>query len=132
MPNGGCRALRNLEITVTAPGHGEIATVKSIQIIRWLLRGVFHQVLDDESQELHQFSQKLFDKNGFLKDEHIEHDFHKGTGCWGDEVNKGTIHYIVEICVEEPVSNHMCFMYGSHSILIVFSSSVGLVLAVGS
>ncbi|CAL1705726.1 unnamed protein product [Somion occarium] len=68
---------------------------------RNVLRGTFLQILDGESDELHQFSQKLFDKNGFLKPELIEHDYHRGTGCWGEEVNDGLLVYIDTIEVNK-------------------------------
>ena len=106
------RNINKIVITVTSPNHGQIAVVKSTQIYRRLLRGIFHSELDEESEELHRFSQKLFDKNGYLKTEHIDHDFHKGTGCWGEEVNNGTIFYVEEISVKGPARTFSSFGLG--------------------
>ncbi|TCD68460.1 hypothetical protein EIP91_010746 [Steccherinum ochraceum] len=41
----------------------------------------------------------LFDKYGFVKEELVDHDYHKGTGCWGRELDKGTFIYVLDVQV---------------------------------
>lgn len=59
--------------------------------------------MDDESDELHQFSVKLFDKNGMVKPEIVDHEFHKGSGVWGRELNHGMMIYVDTISVKPEV-----------------------------
>lgn len=122
-------ALTHIHGTITHPLYGELATVSGTMVNRNVLRGTFLQILDGESDELHQFSQKLFDKNGFLKPELIEHDYHRGTGCWGEEVNDGLLVYIDTIEVNKNVRSNLEF---SDQLLTYLNHSfTGLVSAAG-
>ncbi|TCD68464.1 hypothetical protein EIP91_010750 [Steccherinum ochraceum] len=77
-----------------------IATIEAFRIFRRKCRGSFLATMDDESDELQKFGVKLFDKNGILKPEFIENDYHKGSGCFGDELNQGTIVYVEKVEVK--------------------------------
>lgn len=59
--------------------------------------------MDEESDELHRFSMKLFDKNGMVRPEIVDHEHHKGSGAWGRELNDGTLVYIDDVEVKDQV-----------------------------
>ncbi|KAG6818958.1 hypothetical protein H0H93_016876 [Arthromyces matolae] len=48
----------------TIPSIGSVATLSALKISRRFCRGSFLEIMDAESDELHQFSVKLFDKFG--------------------------------------------------------------------
>ncbi|KAF8990808.1 hypothetical protein BDZ89DRAFT_1054754, partial [Hymenopellis radicata] len=92
--------VRPLSGTVTHPTLGEVATLSGYRIYRRMLWGKFLVLMDEESQELHEFSITLFDKNGLLRP-HFKTGYRSGTGCWGDELNEDVLAYIEEITVKE-------------------------------
>lgn len=91
--------LKHIKVTVTHPQHGHIASLSAIQIDRNRCRSSFLEVVDEHSNELKQFGTKLFDKNGKLMPWFVENDHHKGTGCWGFELNNGIIMYVLRVDV---------------------------------
>ena len=66
------------------------------------VRGDFLRVMD--MTELPTLAQVLFDKFGRLKNEHVENDYHKGTGVWGHELDGGLLIHVMNIHVEPEVS----------------------------
>ncbi|THH28406.1 hypothetical protein EUX98_g5788 [Antrodiella citrinella] len=78
-----------------------LAYMSGICVHRHLCRGDFLSIMDEESSELNEFSVRLFDNNGFLKREFMDSDHHKGTGCFGREVNKGALFYLDTVSVEQ-------------------------------
>ncbi|KAF8991005.1 hypothetical protein BDZ89DRAFT_1086867 [Hymenopellis radicata] len=92
--------LQNLSGTATHPTLGEVATLSGYMIYRRMLGGDFLVMMDEESQELHEFSVTLFDKNGLLKPR-FKTGYRSGTGCWGDELNEDALAYIEDITVKE-------------------------------
>ncbi|CCM00041.1 uncharacterized protein FIBRA_02067 [Fibroporia radiculosa] len=91
--------LIHLTAKVEHPIHKTIATLSALQIVRWRCGDQFLRIMDEESQELHEFSVKLFDKNGHLKPELVDDEYHRGSGCWGREMNRGTIIYVEDVRV---------------------------------
>ncbi|KAH8099639.1 hypothetical protein BXZ70DRAFT_240010 [Cristinia sonorae] len=49
-----------------------------------------------------EFWSKLFDKHGFVKRELVRHEHHKGSGCWGWELNQGMLVYVDVVWVDPP------------------------------
>ena len=96
--------LKNIEATVNHPQHGDIASLQAIQINRHRCRGMFLEAMDENSDELLQFGTKLFDKKGQMRPWLVESEYHKGTGCWGFELNEGMLVYIMSIEVKPTVS----------------------------
>lgn len=64
--------------------------------------GDFHSIMDEESDELMRFS-VLFDALGHLKSRYVSNDYHKGSGVWGEEFNRGWLVYVTDVSVEEAV-----------------------------
>lgn len=53
-----------------------------------------------DSQELHEFSVTLFDNEGRLKPDLMSHPIRKGSGMWGNELNKGALIFVESVAVE--------------------------------
>jgi hypothetical protein len=98
------KVLKHIEATVNHPEHGDIASLEAVHINRNRCRGIFLEVMDEHSDELLQFGTKLFNKNGQLRPWLVESDYHKGTGCWGFELNEGMLVYIISMDVKPAVS----------------------------
>ncbi|KAL6307177.1 hypothetical protein BKA93DRAFT_718300, partial [Sparassis latifolia] len=82
-----------------------VASVTALQINRARCRGSFLEVMDDMSQELHEFSVALFNKFGHLKPELVEHEYHRGSGCWGREMDNNMLVYIESVEVKPQFRN---------------------------
>ncbi|KAI0072687.1 hypothetical protein K474DRAFT_1711372 [Panus rudis PR-1116 ss-1] len=95
------RVVKNVSLTVNHPKCANIATAYAYLFTRAACRGEFHYVLDHELDELAEFSTTLFDHNGNLRSDFIEHEHHRGTGVWGREIDKGVLVYITDVTVEE-------------------------------
>jgi hypothetical protein len=98
------RVLKHIEATVKHPQHGDIASLTAVQINRNRCRGMFLEVMDEHSDELLQFGTKLFDKKGKIRPWLVQSEYHKGTGCWGFELNEGMVVYILSMDVKPAVS----------------------------
>ena len=85
------------------PTLGTLGRLKAIRILRQNCRGDFHQVMDAYSQELHEFSVALFDRFGYARPWLIENGKRKGTGCWGRELNRGDLIYVMDMSIEQKV-----------------------------
>ena len=85
-----------------------IARISGLEINRRFCRGAFHDLLDEESDELMRFSLALFDANGMLKNEFTNDDYHKGSGCFGRELNQGLIFYLDTVEVDKEVRPLFC------------------------
>lgn len=90
------RALKHLFMSVKYPKLGEMATLTALLINRraYVNGPTFHQIMDEEHQELADFATTLFDKRGSIKEQLVDHEHHKGTGVWGREINNGLVVYI--------------------------------------
>ncbi|KAJ3521896.1 hypothetical protein NM688_g8953 [Phlebia brevispora] len=61
----------------------------------------FHPMMDHISEELGTFSSRIFDVDGNLRGKFIDHEYHRGTGCWGRELDCGMLVYIDYMRVEK-------------------------------
>ncbi|KAL1688093.1 hypothetical protein GGG16DRAFT_60704 [Schizophyllum commune] len=92
------RFIKHVRLTATHPQHGTLGTLEAYKIERvYALKGHFLEYLDAKSAELSDFGEKVLDENLNVYLKLIDHDYHKGTGCWGAELNEGDIAYINSI-----------------------------------
>ncbi|CAA7262594.1 unnamed protein product [Cyclocybe aegerita] len=93
--------------TLKHPALGELATVRCLQIPAsgrtWFTRvGDFLEIMDEDSQELHEFSVTLFDRNSNVRPWLVEGGgARSGSGCWGAELSSGDMLYIEDLNVKE-------------------------------
>jgi len=102
--------LQYLSATLTHPVLGELATAHCLKVIvrmRFKSTGDFLEIMDDESQELHEFSVGLFDKYSNIRPWLVDGGAKSGSGCWGTELNAGDMLYIQDVRVKEEVCS--CF-----------------------
>ncbi|KAJ7655625.1 ankyrin repeat family protein [Mycena polygramma] len=100
------RVIQTLSVQVKHPQNGKIATLTAWRISRVYCVGSFLEIMDEESDEMHQFSVTLFDKHGRLRPHLIGPGYRSGTGCWGREMNTGVLVYILDIDVNQQYRNH--------------------------
>ncbi|CAA7262588.1 unnamed protein product [Cyclocybe aegerita] len=97
--------LQHVTGTLTHPTLGELATVSCLQIHgrMWFKRhGDFLEMMDDDSQELHEFSVTLFDKDSNVRPWLVDGGgARSGSGCWGMELSVGDMLYIKDLNVKE-------------------------------
>lgn len=92
--------------TLTHPTLGKLATVRCLQIQHrvWFKgAGVFLEVMDAVSQELHEFSVGLFDKDSNVRPWLVDSGSKSGSGCWSTELSVGDMLYIEDLEVKEEV-----------------------------
>ena len=100
--------------TLTHPTLGKLATVRCLQIQRriWFKEaGDFLEVMDAVSQELHQFSMDLFDKNSNVRPWLVDGGAKCGSGCWDTDLNIGDMLYIEDLEVKEEVCRVSLFFF---------------------
>ncbi|KAL1666990.1 hypothetical protein GGF50DRAFT_125193 [Schizophyllum commune] len=92
------RFIKHVQLYATHPQHGTLGTLEAYKIERvYALKGHFLEYLDAKSAELSDFGEKVLDENLNVYLKLIDHEYHKGTGCWGAEMNEGDIVYINSI-----------------------------------
>ncbi|KAL1722890.1 hypothetical protein EV715DRAFT_192283 [Schizophyllum commune] len=92
------RFIKHVRLTATHPQHGTLGTLEAYKIERvYALKGHFLEYLDAKSAELSDFGEKVLDENLNVYLKLIDHEYHKGAGCWGAELNEGDIVYIHSI-----------------------------------
>jgi hypothetical protein len=111
--------LKHITIAVTHPSHRPtttqhkdyesdemeptpLASLTALHIKPYAADGQFLAIMDEDEDELHQFSVKLFDKHGKIRPWLI--DGSKGNGCWGQELNNQDIIYVLDVNVDSDVS----------------------------
>ena len=103
--------LQYLSGTLTHPVLGEIATAYCLKVIarmRFKSTGEFLEIMDDESQELHEFSVGLFDKYSNIRPWLVDGGAKGGSGYYGNELNVGDILYVQDVRVKEEVCSFFC------------------------
>ena len=101
--------LKVITLDALHPAHGTIGTIRALRVDREQCRisGEFLRILDNESQALSDFAFALFDKFGKLKPEFVDHEYYKGSGVWGRELDDGVLYYILEVKVKNEVSSRV-------------------------
>ena len=108
--------MQYINATLTHPSQGEIATARCLQIhgrIRFKNFGDFLEIMDEDSQELHEFSVTLFDKYSNVRPWLVDGGTRSGSGCWGMELSIGDMLYIEEVAVKKEV----CFFFSFLALL---------------
>ncbi|KIM49897.1 hypothetical protein M413DRAFT_439023, partial [Hebeloma cylindrosporum] len=96
--------MQYLNATLMHPTLGELATARCLQIsarLRFKNAGDFLEIMDEDSQELHEFSVGLFDKNSNIRPWLVDGGPKSGSGCWGTELSVGDMLYIEDFRVTE-------------------------------
>ncbi|KAF7289314.1 Ankyrin repeat family protein [Mycena indigotica] len=97
-------AMQMISVTARHSKHETVASLVAWRLVRSRFGDGFLQMLDEDHEELHQFSTTLFDKYGRVQQHLIEPGYHSGSGCWGKELNVGNLFYIFSVSVKEPFS----------------------------
>lgn len=98
--------MQYLNAKLTHPTLGELATARCLQIqyrIRFKSAGDFLEIMDEDSQELHDFSVGLFDMYSNVRPWLVDGGSKSGSGCWGTELNIGDMLYFEEVNVKKEV-----------------------------
>lgn len=61
------------------------------------------EIMDEQSDEMLQLSQEIFDKYGNVRPWLTASGDRKGTGVWSTELNSGTLVYLEDMDVDETV-----------------------------
>ncbi|KIJ65695.1 hypothetical protein HYDPIDRAFT_39613 [Hydnomerulius pinastri MD-312] len=93
--------IEHIVMSLNHPVAGNIGELEAVMIIRFRAGDTLFEVLDAESDELMRLGTVVLDKFGLVRPWLIDNEFHKGTGCWGTEMNanKGPMVYITEMNV---------------------------------
>ncbi|KAJ7072821.1 ankyrin repeat family protein [Mycena amicta] len=95
------RAMQNISVTIKHPQHKTVASMSALRIVPTLCHGQFLQMLDEEEDELHEFSIQLFNKYGNIQPHLVEPGYRSGSGCWGREMDNGMLLYVFWLSVNE-------------------------------
>ncbi|KAI5834408.1 hypothetical protein K523DRAFT_230666 [Schizophyllum commune Tattone D] len=100
------QGLGRIIVTATHPVHGTLGKLDAYKFPRaYPLRGRFFEVLDEESGELADFGMKVLDNDMNAYPKIVDDEYHKGTGVWGWEMNKGNVLYVPIVQVEKKFEN---------------------------
>ncbi|KAJ6577319.1 hypothetical protein B0H19DRAFT_1119156 [Mycena capillaripes] len=92
--------LQLLTLSVRHPTRGEIGSITAVRV-QHRCDGIFLEVMDVDT-ELFTIASNLFDKYGELRPWIIEHEYYKGSGVWGRELNQGRLVFIFCVSVDPP------------------------------
>ncbi|KAG6877052.1 hypothetical protein C0993_010739 [Termitomyces sp. T159_Od127] len=98
------RIFRNIDLKVTHPKLGHVASLYAVKILRHLCENAFFEVMDDHSDELQKFSLAFFDKFGRVKPWLYRPGNRRGTGAWGKDIDNSTIVYVLNMLVDDQLS----------------------------
>ena len=86
----------------------ELATLRGLVLHdrhAWKRAGDFMVIMDGVSDEMMHFSMEVFDNDLNLRPWLADGGRRSGTGCWGEELNRGTIVNLEDITVKSQVRN---------------------------
>ncbi|KAJ7581869.1 hypothetical protein C8J56DRAFT_1056870 [Mycena floridula] len=98
---GWCYTLQYSILTIKHPQHGQIGTLHAIVVHRATISTDFFEVMDEDSQETHDFSIMLFDKHCHVRRHLVEPGARAGIRCWGEEMNSGNVIYLKDMTVND-------------------------------
>ncbi|KAF7289330.1 Ankyrin repeat family protein [Mycena indigotica] len=93
-------AIQIIDVTARHPQQGQLGAIASLtawRLVRAHIRDDFLHILDADHQEL----ANVFDKYGQVRPHIIEPVYYNGSGCWGKELNKGSLFYVFGVSVEK-------------------------------
>ncbi|PPQ99871.1 hypothetical protein CVT26_009315 [Gymnopilus dilepis] len=97
------KRLQHLHGALTHPFLGELATLRCVQILKRndsKQFGDFFTLMDEDAQELHEFSIALFDKRSDIRPWLVDGGKRSGSGCWGEELSSGDMLYVQDLTVK--------------------------------
>ena len=106
--------MQYLNATLTHPSLGELATARCIQIHgrMWFKNaGDFLEIMDEDSQELNEFSVALFDKYSNVRPWLVDGGAKSGSGCWGTELSIGHMLYVKDFMVKKEVCSFVSLVF---------------------
>ena len=106
--------MQHLNVTLTHPVLGVLATVQCMKIfghLRFKNNSNFLEIMDKESQELHEFSMGLFDKYSNIHPWLVGGGVKSGSGCWGTELSIGDMLYLEDVLVMEEVCSFVFYLW---------------------
>ena len=106
--------MQHLNVTLTHPVLGVLATVQCMKIfgrLRFKNNSDFLEIMDEESQELHEFSVGLFDKYSNIRPWLVDGGAKSGSGCWGTELSVGDMLYLEDVLVMEEVCSFVFYLW---------------------
>jgi GNAT superfamily N-acetyltransferase len=92
--------LQTIHVTCTLNGKN-VGSALSRYIIRDRIRANFWRDMEEPCHEMSELAFDLFDRYGYLKDELKNHPVRKGSGVWGEELNKGNLLLIEYIQIDK-------------------------------
>jgi len=82
--------------------QNQVAYCDAKLIRRGRIRSAFWVEMEGPSEETSDLALKLFDRYGRLRREYYDHEIRKGTGAWGEELDRGDILLFESISVKLP------------------------------
>lgn len=102
--------LKHVFVEVMHAVDGEIGLLEALQIKRSCIPGevCIFEILDNEGPEIARFARTLFEDgdeygHGCFRSELANHEYLKGTGVWGRELDRGMLLYVQTVRVYEKV-----------------------------
>ncbi|KAM5534768.1 hypothetical protein V8D89_011632, partial [Ganoderma adspersum] len=103
--------LKHVFVKVLHATDGEVGRLESLQIKRCCRPGevCIFEILDNEGPEIAQFARTLFEVgeggfgHGHFRTDLITHEYLRGTGVWGRELDSGILLYVETVRVYEKV-----------------------------
>ena len=96
------QALKTMKVKVKDPQRGLVAELNALSIDRSKCND-FLATMDAESDELRNLALRIFDREGKLHRRLVDHEYHRGSGCWGPEMDSGILIHINDIDVPQEV-----------------------------
>ncbi|KIM34664.1 hypothetical protein M413DRAFT_450130 [Hebeloma cylindrosporum] len=98
------KRMQYLSVKLTHPTLGELAYATCLQIdsrVQFKNAGDFLEVMDEDTQEMHDFSMSLFDKYSNIRPWLVDGGSQSGSACWGTELSGGNILYVFNMSVKD-------------------------------
>ncbi|PVH68791.1 hypothetical protein DL98DRAFT_506466, partial [Cadophora sp. DSE1049] len=91
--------MHSLIVTCTYEGK-ELGRAIGRYVKRGFIRDNFWRSMEEPCQELSSVAFELFNRYGSLKEEFTTHPVRKGTGCWGSELDLGSLFILEHVSVD--------------------------------
>lgn len=112
--------LQLLTLSIHHPKYNEIGYITAVRIERDRCSGMFLEVMDVD-EEMFAIASTLFDKYGEMRPMLVNHEYYRGSGVWGRELNDGQLVIVFGVSVDTPVPD----FNGRLEALIQNISSIG-------